>query len=331
MKNNSNTKLILFHPSLHKQSHGGGLPANRRLWLLFILTFFTLAFTVILINTTISTTKTTSSTTASTSPLPSSVSKALLHYTASSNTTHKTMSSAELSSIATTLLQYPNCNFLIFGLTHESLLWSALNSQGRTVFIDESEFLISRFEQTNPGIEAYDVQYTTRVSEYPKLLSLTKTQLKNECRPVQNLLFSDCKIGINDLPNHIYQIPWDVILVDGPRGYFPAAPGRMTAIFTAAVLARSKKLAAGGSGGGVKDKTHVFVHDFNREVERIFSEQFLCEENLVETVDLLGHFVVESLTGDDQSFDFCRNSSSTMSATLLPSSSEIDEDDDLGN
>ncbi|XP_061358562.1 protein IRX15-LIKE-like [Gastrolobium bilobum] len=326
MKSNSNTKLILFHPSLHKQTlatGGGAILPSHRLWLFFSLTFFTLLFTLTLINTIIPSLGTTSAATASSaSPLPPSVTKALLHYASSSNATAKSMSSAEINAIATVLLRNPHPNFLIFGLTHESLLWFALNHLGRTVFLDENEYIISKFEQSNPGVEAYDVQFTTKVSEYPQLLSHAKAHSKNDCRPVQNLLFSECKLGINDLPNHIYQIPWDVILVDGPRGYFPAAPGRMSAIFTAAVLARSKK-----TGGGKASKTHVFVHDFGREVERIFSNEFLCQENLVHKVNSLGHFVLDSEINGESS-EFCRNSNSPLSLSSLPSSKDVGEEDD---
>ncbi|KAF3661047.1 hypothetical protein FXO38_11903 [Capsicum annuum] len=74
---------------------------------------------------------------------------------------------------------------------------------------------------------------------------------------------------------------------DGPRGYWPEAPGRMSAIFTAGVLARSKK-----SGN---PKTHVFVHDFDQKVDKITSEEFLCKQNLVNSKDMLGHCVIERM------------------------------------
>ncbi|KAL1359494.1 hypothetical protein HN51_004810 [Arachis hypogaea] len=313
MKSNTNTKLILLHPSsLHPSNH------HRLLFLLF-LTFFTLLFTFTLFTTVnVPSSSTTTPSISTFSPLPPSISKALLHYATTSNTTiatTKPMSPSETNAIASTLLRTPHPpNFLIFGLTHESLLWAALNHRGgRTVFVDEIEYIISKFEQNNPGIEAYDVQLTTKVTEHMNLLSHAKKHSKKDCRPVQNLLFSECKLAINDLPNHIYEVPWDVILVDGPRGYFPGAPGRMAPIFTAAVLARSKKPPG--------KKTHVFVHDLGRAVEAVFSKEFLCGENMVERVDSLGHFVLESEIENRESFGFCRNSSYPLSSSSSSSSS----------
>lgn len=154
-------------------------------------------------------------------------------------------------------------------------------------------------EEKHPGIEAYDVQYTTKLSDYKELISSVKEQSHNECKPVQNLLFSDCKLGINDLPNQFYDIDWDVILVDGPRGHWKTAPGRMSTIFTAGVLARSKKTSA-QSG-----KTHVFVHDYNLEPQRMSSEEFLCKENMVENNGMLAHFVLERM--DKNCFEFCHS------------------------
>lgn len=81
----------------------------------------------------------------------------------------------------------------------------------------------------------------------------------------------------------------------------------MAPIFTAAVLARSKKFG----------QTHVFVHDYGREVERVFSEEFLCKENLVELVDSLGHFVVKSEAHDGESAVFCKNLSALRSSKVV--------------
>ncbi|KAL0461809.1 UNVERIFIED_CONTAM: protein IRX15-LIKE [Sesamum latifolium] len=236
---------------------------------------------------------------ASSPPLSSAVSRALLHYASNSNNTDR-MSYTDIKQIADALRQCsPPCNFLVFGLTHETLLWKALNHNGRTVFIDENRYYAAYIEEKYPEIEAYDVQYGTKLSEMPELIAAVKEQVRNECRPVQNLLFSECKLGLNDLPNQLYEVDWDVILVDGPRGYWPEAPGRMAAIFTAAVLARSKK--------GGNPKTHVFVHDFNMKVDRITSDEFLCRENLVKSKDMMGHFVLERM--DSNASQFCRSSS----------------------
>lgn len=301
------TKFIVLHPSIHKHAGaGGGGPSphlNHRLWIFTLLSLFSFALTFSLF-TTLPYTRTTASSAAaaSTHPLPKSIFDALLHYagTTANSTNPSRMSSAELNTIATVLRRCSSsCNLLVFGLTHETLLWHALNINGRTTFVDESAYLISKLEEKYPEIEAYDVQFTTKVSDLHELIDYSKSEVRNECKPVQNLLFSECKLAINDLPNHVYDVAWDVILVDGPRGYFPKAPGRLAGIFTAGVLARSKRSGA--------DKTHVFVHEFDREVERVSSNEFLCTENLVETVDLLAHFVVEKRDYRLKNYQFCRN------------------------
>ncbi|KAK4802311.1 hypothetical protein SAY86_000514 [Trapa natans] len=308
MKGATNTKLILFHPQLHKQ------PASRIWLLLFSFTFFTLAFFTFTLITTAVHPSSSAPSFASAVPMSPYVRDALLHYAAAAanSTSGGRLSAAELAAVSATIRRCvvtgtgAGCNLLVFGLTHETLLYRALNSNGRTVFLDEREFLISRVEQQHPGIEAYDVQYTTKVVELTELLRSARQNSRGDCRPVQNLLFSECRLGLNDLPNHIYQIDWDVILIDGPAGYSPTAPGRMSAIFTAAVLARSKKADGGGNS-----KTHILVHDLDREVEKLCSEEYLCSENLVEAVDRLGHFVVDRMgRGQPETSNFCSNLSS---------------------
>ncbi|WCJ31253.1 hypothetical protein M5689_012759 [Euphorbia peplus] len=303
MKNNNtnNTKLILLHPYIQKQG------TSNRLWLLAFLSFFTIAFLVTLIYTreafpakTTATTAISTATAISTNPpLPTTVINTLLHYSSRSNDTYH-MSHSELKPISDVLRKCSSpCNLLVFGLTHETLLWKALNHNGRTVFIEENRYYAAYYEELHPELDVFDVQYTTKLGEFRELITSTKDQIKNECRPVQNLLFSECKLGINDLPNHVYEVDWDVILIDGPRGDGAEGPGRMAPIYTAGVLARSKK--------GGNSKTHIFVHDYYRQVEKVYGDEFLCRENLVEANDMLAHFVVEKM--DEKCFEFCHDRS----------------------
>ncbi|XP_056163785.1 protein IRX15-LIKE-like [Syzygium oleosum] len=148
------TKLILLHPTIQKQSSSN----TNRLWLIFIITFFTTAFTLTLITT--AATSTATGSTASSVQLRLSISDALLHYATTTNST--CMTSTELATVTVAVARCAaaasRCNLLVFGLTHEALLYTALNFNGRTVILDEDEHLVSRFEQQHPGIEAYDVK-----------------------------------------------------------------------------------------------------------------------------------------------------------------------------
>ncbi|MBA0559671.1 hypothetical protein Golob_016624 [Gossypium lobatum] len=306
--NNSNTKLILLHPYIQKQG------SSNKLWLLAFVSFFTIAFLLTLVYTRESTTgkptaagiiAVTGGGVGDAAPLPTTVVNTLLHYASKSNDSFH-MSYSELKPISDVLRKCSSpCNFLVFGLTPETLLWKSLNHNGRTVFIEENRYYAAYFEEIHPEIDVFDVQYTTKMNETKELIASAKEQIQNECRPVQNLLFSDCKLGINDLPNHVYEVDWDVILIDGPRGNGPESPGRMQPIFTAGVLARSKK------GGSLK--THVFVHDYYRDVEQKSGDEFLCRENMVERNDMLAHFMVERM--EENSFQYCRNKNNSSSST----------------
>ncbi|KAJ0965473.1 hypothetical protein J5N97_026611 [Dioscorea zingiberensis] len=319
MKGISGAKLILLQPTPNKGVGGWasqlGVSPHHRVWLIAFISFLTFASLFTLLTTTSRDNSNAahlsaqfSSSIPLSSPLPSHIFDTLLHYALASNSSSR-MDDGDLRAIASVLRRRSPCNLLIFGLGQETLLWRALNHGGRTVFLDENEYYAAHFEERHPGLEAYDVSYITKVKELPDLLAAARAQVKTECRPVQNLLFSDCRLAINDLPNQLYDMPWDVILVDGPRGYHPSSPGRMSAIFSAAVMARSQ-----GAGS-----TEVLVHDYEREVERVCSEEFLCVENMVGHTDQLAHFVIpRSAAG---SADFCANRTAATSPSVPSGSS----------
>ncbi|CAK9170280.1 unnamed protein product [Ilex paraguariensis] len=165
------------------------------------------------------------------------------------------------------------CNLLVFGLEQQYMDLSSLNAGGITIFLEDNSDKLSTIKSNSNSSRVYKVEYPTPAREAYKLL---KHARKNPgCSPNTGLLEASlkCKLALKELPKEVVELRWDVVVVDGPSGDGPEAPGRMAVIYSAGILARSGNL------------TDVVVHDVDRMIEKWFSWEFLCEENLVSSKD----------------------------------------------
>ncbi|XP_004513320.1 arabinogalactan O-methyltransferase 1-like [Cicer arietinum] len=190
------------------------------------------------------------------------------------------------------------CNFLVFGIGHDALMWDSFNPRGITLFLEEDrKWTISSLKRF-PILRAHTVHYNTRLTEAQMLLS----SYKKDCGAVaenDHPLKDDrkCRLALSELPKDVYDRDWDVVMIDAPRGYFASAPGRMAAIYSVAVMARARKKA------GV---THVFLHDVDREVEKLYAKEFLCMKYRVGGIRKLWHFVIPpAVNVTDTTNGFC--------------------------
>ncbi|XP_058090096.1 glucuronoxylan 4-O-methyltransferase 1-like [Magnolia sinica] len=213
------------------------------------------------------------------SKLPASVSQALVHYATSNITPQQTAS--EISVSSRVLERKSPCNFLVFGLGHDSPMWAALNYGGRTVFLEEDKAWIEQVTTKFPGLETYHVVYDTKVRHADDLM---KVGQQDDCTVVGDARFSKCGLALKGVPSDVYEVEWDLIMVDAPTGYFSDAPGRMGAIYTAGMMARYRK----------DGETDVFVHDVDRTVEDKFSKAFLCKGYMSQQEGRLRHFTIPS-------------------------------------
>ncbi|XP_039117740.1 glucuronoxylan 4-O-methyltransferase 3-like [Dioscorea cayenensis subsp. rotundata] len=223
--------------------------------------------------------------------IPASLADTIIHYTTQNITPQQTFK--EVSVTARVLQKKSPCNFLVFGLGHDSLMWSALNHAGRTVFLEEDQNWIESITSKFPSLEAYHATYNTKVSQAEELMQLGKQE---ECTVVGDLRYSKCALALKELPSLFYEVEWDLIMVDAPTGYIPEAPGRMGAIYSAGMVARGRK----------EGETDVFVHDVDRIVEDKFSSEFLCESYLKEQEGRLRHFTIPSHRSE-LGMPFCPN------------------------
>ncbi|XP_010427991.1 PREDICTED: glucuronoxylan 4-O-methyltransferase 3-like [Camelina sativa] len=228
-------------------------------------------------------TKSHSQKSASCNKIPPSLADALIHYAASNVTPQQTHS--EISVTKKVLEKKSPCNFLVFGLGYDSLMWSTLNYGGRTIFLEENESWIRQIAEKFPSLESYHVRYNTKVSDADALMAAARD--KEECHSVSmDPRVSACDLALKGLPDVVYETEWDLIMVDAPTGFHEEAPGRMTAIYTAGLIARRRKDEG--------ETTDVFLHDVDRKVEDEFSMAFLCRDYLTEQEGRLRHFTVPS-------------------------------------
>ncbi|KAI4343605.1 hypothetical protein L6164_010939 [Bauhinia variegata] len=181
------------------------------------------------------------------------------------------------------------CNLLIFGFQPQYLDLSLANVAGSTIFLEDDPGKIRRVRITSNSTRIYKVEYNMKGKEAYKLLQHARQD--PDCAPnTRQLQKSKCKLALKNLPAEVYKKNWDVIIVDGPSGDAPEAPGRMATIYTASVLARKGNI------------TSVVVHDVDRMIEKWFSWEFLCDENLFHSKGKLWHF---NIRGKVNSTSFC--------------------------
>jgi glucuronoxylan 4-O-methyltransferase len=222
--------------------------------------------------------KTTSSFSTSTSPFSSYnkvASQSHKHESSNITTTFKEKEFKVLTKLIS--LKSP-CNILIFGFQPQFLILSSMNEGGNTVFlVDNHDRTTNKITTNFNNTQIYNFNYNVPTKEAYKLLKHARNN--HACGPNPRYLqTSKCKLALKNLPAIVYEKNWDVIVVDGPSGDLPESPGRMESIYTASVLAR------GGNG------SDVIVHDVDRMVEKWFSWEFLCDENLLYSKGKLWHF-----------------------------------------
>ncbi|MBL4587435.1 MAG: hypothetical protein JKX84_10330 [Flavobacteriales bacterium] len=141
-------------------------------------------------------------------------------------------------------------NLMVFGVGNDSLFWMNANYGGRTVFIEDDEFWLKKIKKRIEGIEAYLVDYDTKIETWKSLMEQPEL-LKM------------------DFPNDLSSVKWNVMFVDAPTGWGEGTTGRMKSIFAASEMV---------------EKGHIFVHDCEREVEIAYCDHFLKKENFVKEI-----------------------------------------------
>ena len=164
------------------------------------------------------------------------------------------MSKKQYLTIAKKLSESSPCNLLVFGLGEDSYLWSKINNNGITIFLEDS---IEWITSINDG--TLDVEHV-----------IYQTLVENQ----KEIGYDIEKLEIL-LPNRVTDLAYDFIIVDAPLGHQPPrpfkGPGRMSSIYMAFKLLKR---------GGV-----VVIDDMGRPIEKQYAFHYFGEENLINFIE----------------------------------------------
>tara|TARA_B110000003_G_C16503451_1_gene478309 strand:+ start:335 stop:967 length:633 start_codon:yes stop_codon:yes gene_type:complete len=164
------------------------------------------------------------------------------------------MSKKQYLTIAKKLRESSPCNLLVFGLGEDSYLWSKINNNGITIFLEDS---IEWITTINDG--TLDVEHV-----------IYQTLVENQ----KEIGYDVEKLEIL-LPNRVTDLAYDFIIVDAPLGHQPPrpfkGPGRMSSIYMAFKLLKR---------GGV-----VVIDDLNRPIEKQYAFHYFGEDNLINFIE----------------------------------------------
>lgn len=138
-----------------------------------------------------------------------------------------------------------SARLLVHGCGYDSAFWQALNARGRTLFVE------------------HDAQWAMSVaSQLPQAEIADYGDLRTTVASTEGSVDIEFLDGVAR-PAWVDE-PWDVILVDGPKGFQPDHPGRALPIFWAASVRQQP--------------ADIFVDDYHRPLERLYVDTLLKRE-----------------------------------------------------
>lgn len=140
-----------------------------------------------------------------------------------------------------------NLKMLVFGLGYDSKLWYN-STKGNTFFVENNKDYIELNKDHIPSsnIIYYDYKNITVDSSF----NISE-------KDVDNFV----------MPNELRKLdPFDIIIIDGPAGWYPTAPGRLLPIYWS-----SKFLC--------KQNTLIYIDDSNRKLEKYCIDKYLSNDS----------------------------------------------------